>query len=140
MEVPMKTQYKTRQHDELIAYLSGVSGHITAADVCDHFRSQGNPIGTATVYRQLEKMVDAGLVTKYNIDPNSPACFEFLGKAHHSEEICYHCKCQQCGKLIHMHCDELPGLQKHIREDHGFIIDPMRTVFYGTCADCAGKG
>lgn len=130
--------YKTRQHDELIAYLATVPGHITVSDVCDHFRSRGTPIGTTTIYRQLEKMVDAGLVTKYNLEPNSPACFEYVG--HSREETCYHCKCQLCGKLIHMHCHEFPGLQQHIQEHHGFVIDPLRTVFYGVCAQCAAEG
>lgn len=134
-----KSQYKTRQHDDLLRYLRTVPGqHITAADICEHFRCCGKPIGTATVYRQLEKMVSAGLVTKYNIDAGSPACFEFVGDRHtQSEERCYHCKCEQCGKLIHMHCEELPELERHIREHHGFSIDPMRTVFFGLCAECA---
>lgn len=133
----MKGQYRTKQRDELRAFLESVPGrHITAGDVCEYFKNAGTPIGMATVYRQLEKMVDEGIVSKYSIDAGSPACFEYTG-AHLSEENCYHCKCQVCGKLIHMHCDELSGLQKHILEHHGFSIDPMRTVFYGTCADCA---
>ena len=92
----------------------------------------------ATVYRQLERMVDEGLIAKYNIDVNTPACFEYLG-SHLGEETCYHCKCCVCGKLIHMHCDELPELQKHVLEHHGFSIDPVRTIFYGVCSDCAEK-
>lgn len=134
-----KGEYKTRQHDELLRYMRASAGqHITAADVCEHFRGCGHTIGTATVYRQLEKMVDAGLVTKFIIDGTSPACFQYVGDAHEDgEETCYHCKCESCGKLIHMHCDEIPELHRHIRSEHGFVIDPMRTVFYGLCADCA---
>lgn len=136
----MKGQYRTKQRDELRTFLESVPGkHITAGDVCEYFKKSGTPIGMATVYRQLEKMVDEGLVTKYNIDAGSPACFEYMG-SHLSEDNCYHCKCQVCGKLIHMHCDELSGLQKHILEHHGFSIDPMRTVFYGVCQSCAEAG
>lgn len=132
-----KGSYKTRQGDELRSFLESVPGqHITAADVCDYFRRSGKPMGMATVYRQLDKLVDEGVIAKYNIDASSPACFEYLG-AHLSEEICYHCKCSVCGKLIHMHCDELPELQKHILQHHGFAIDPVRTIFYGVCSDCA---
>ncbi len=132
-----KGSYKTRQGDELRSFLESVPGqHITAADVCDYFRRSGKPMGMATVYRQLDKLVDEGVIAKYNIDASSPACFEYLG-AHLSEEICYHCKCSVCGKLIHMHCEELPELQKHILQHHGFAIDPVRTIFYGVCSDCA---
>ena len=131
-----KGQYKTRQRDELRAFLESASGkHITAGDVCEYFKNTGRPMGVATVYRQLEKMVDEGIVTKYSIDANTPACFEYMGS--HLDDTCYHCKCQSCGKLIHMHCDELPELQKHILEHHGFAIDPMRTIFFGICKECA---
>ena len=131
-----KAQYKTKQRDELRAFLEQAPGrHITAGDVCEYFRQAGRPIGMATVYRQLEKMVDEGIVTKYSIDANTPACFEYLG-THLNEETCYHCKCQVCGKLIHMHCEELPELEKHILEHHGFAIDPVRTVFFGVCREC----
>lgn len=135
-----KASYKTKQGDELRSYLESVPDrHITAADVCDYFRRSGKSIGMATVYRQLERMVDEGIVAKYNIDPNSPACFQYLGQ-HSGESVCYHCKCQVCGRLIHMRCQELPELQKHIWEHHGFAIDPVRTVFYGVCQQCREEG
>ena len=137
-----KAQYQTKQRDELLTYLESMSGqHITVNDVCEYFRVKGKSIGTTTVYRQLEKMVDQGIVTKYVIDAGSPACFEFVGAdSHHQDGSCYHCKCEVCGKLVHMHCDEIPQMQQHIREHHGFVIDPTRTVFYGVCETCAEKG
>ena len=132
-----KNQYKTRQRQELLDYLRSAGGdHITVNDVCGHFQRHGKPIGTATVYRQLERMVDEGLVNKYLIDAASPACFEYVGRESHGGETCYHCKCEQCGKLFHLHCGELKGLSAHLLEEHGFQINPMRTVFYGLCEAC----
>ena len=71
-----------------------------------------------------------------NIDAASPACFEYVGRESHGGETCYHCKCEQCGKLFHLHCGELKGLSAHLLEEHGFQINPMRTVFYGLCEAC----
>lgn len=133
------SQYKTKQREALLSYLMTVPGeHVTAADVCSHFRERGASIGTATVYRHLESLVDEGLVSKYIIDGASPACFEYLGAEHpHGrDEICFHCKCEKCGKLIHLHCDELAGIGAHLAAHHGFAINPMRTVFYGICDAC----
>ncbi|MBR1779879.1 MAG: transcriptional repressor [Oscillospiraceae bacterium] len=135
-----KIQYKTRHRDELLAYLRTIPGeHFTVAEVVAAFERRGQSIGTTTVYRQLERMVGEGLVTKYIIDAGSPACFEYVGGAaeHACGEACYHCKCEVCGALIHLHCDELPALERHIRAEHGFSLDPARTVFYGVCAKCA---
>ena len=130
------SQYKTKQREALLRYLMTVPGeHVTAADVCAHFRGQGAAIGTATVYRHLENLVDEGLVSKYVIDGASPACFEYIGGGC-GDEPCFHCKCMRCGTLIHLHCGELAGLGQHIAAEHGFTIDPMRTVFYGVCDAC----
>lgn len=134
----IKPKYKTKQREMLISYLSSVSGeHITAGDVCEYFKEQGVSIGQATVYRQLESLVDEGIVNKYMIDANSPACFEYMGEEIHAGAgICFHCKCSKCGKLLHLHCEELMEIQDHLQKEHGFMLDPKRTVFYGICEEC----
>ena len=113
-----KSKYKTKQREAILAFFRSMPGeHITAGDVCDHIRATGEGIGTATVYRHLENMVDEGLVNKYTIDSNSPACFEYIGPdAHSGPETCFHCKCEKCGALIHLHCDELNAIQAHLME------------------------
>lgn len=133
-----RSKYKTKQRDIMLDYFRTVEGtHITASDVCAYMKKQGNSIGQATVYRQLESLVDEGIINKYIIDGNSPACFEYMGEDSHAHgEMCFHCKCEQCGKLIHLHCDELEGIGQHLFIDHRFKLDPMRTVFYGICDEC----
>lgn len=134
-----RSRYTTRHYAEVASYLESRCGeHITAQDVCDHFRQIGRPISTTTVYRQLERLVDEGTVSKYIIDANSPACFEF--NLHKAEEhsSCYHCKCEKCGKLIHLHCEEIQELAGHLAREHHFILNAARTVFYGLCEECAG--
>ena len=133
-----RSMYKTKQREELLEYLISVQGsHITVNDIKYHFMEKGINIGVATIYRQLEKMVDEGLVTKYVIDANSPACFEYTADDDgHDKDVCFHCKCEKCGKLIHLHCEELEGIQSHLVDEHEFVLNPMRTVLYGICSDC----
>ncbi len=135
-----RSKYKTKQSTLLLQYLETVPGvHITAGDVCEYLKKQETPISQSTVYRQLEALVDEGLLQKYIIDANSPACFEYVGKAAHEESdnlTCFHCKCERCGKLIHLHCEELDEIREHMLLEHHFRIDPIRTVFYGLCEDC----
>ena len=122
----------------LIEYLQTMPGvHITAADVCEYFKNQGIAIGQSTIYRHLEALVDEGVISKYIIDANTPACFEYIGADSHSNaEICFHCKCEKCGKLIHLHCEEMEEIEGHLYKEHRFKLNPMRTVFYGLCEDC----
>ena len=132
--------YKTRQREELLEYLVSVQGeHITVNDIKIYFQNKGRSIGVATIYRQLEKMVNEGIVTKYTIDINSPACFEYTAADSHEKDVCFHCKCEKCGKLIHLHCEELEEMQGHLKEEHEFKLNPMRTVLYGICIECEDK-
>ncbi len=136
-----KVHYKTKHKEELEEYLSTIPGeHFTASDVCDHFKKIGRPMGTTTVYRQLERLVGDGRVNKYIIDENSSACFEYIGAERDCyARGCFHCKCEKCGMLIHMECHELSLIKDHLMEEHGFVLDPLRTVFYGICEKCKSK-
>ncbi|MBQ9643726.1 MAG: transcriptional repressor [Lachnospiraceae bacterium] len=134
----IRSKYRTRQRAILLEYFESVPGsHFTAADVYEYFKLHGITIGQSTIYRQLERFVDEGILNKYIIDSSSPACFEYIQPDDHVEtEVCFHCKCEKCGKLIHLHCDELQEIQAHLLAEHHFKLNPMRTVFYGLCEDC----
>ena len=113
-----KAQYKTKQMAELISYLKKEEGrHVTVSEISDYFTEKGISVGTTTIYRNLEKMVEEGIVAKYTVDGTSS-------------------KCEKCGKLIHLQCDEVENLRKHMMEHHSFEMNPVRTVFYGICSDC----
>ena len=133
-----KAQYKTKQMTELLTFLKSVpDSHVTVNDISSYFKDQGIQIGTTTVYRHLERLVSEGVVAKYVVDGTSSACFEYIGEQEHAPApSCYHCKCEKCGKLIHLHCDEVESLRQHMAEHHDFEMDSLRTVFYGVCSEC----
>lgn len=133
-----KAKYQTRQMAELLSYLQSAEGrHVTVSEICTYFKEQGITVGTTTIYRHLERMVDQGIVAKYVVDGTSSACFEYLGgKEECHKPVCFHCKCEKCGKLIHLQCDEAVNLGQHMLKHHGFQMDSIRTVFYGICAEC----
>ena len=141
----VKAAYKTRQQDLLLSFLKQTKGvHFTAEDVRNHFLQKQITIGMATIYRQLEKFVADGSVLKYFIDDQSAACFEYTGESRKDVEEGafgghFHIKCEKCGVLIHLDCEELLHLQKHLMEKHGITLNLFRTVFYGLCADCRSK-
>ena len=80
-----------------------------------------------------------GLAAKYVVDGSSSACFEYIGDHGEEHENCYHCKCEKCGKLIHLQCNEVESLKQHMQQHHDFRMDSHRTVFYGICGECSKK-
>ncbi len=136
--MPRKTTYKTKQMVQLIDYLKTTEGHhVMVSDICDHFEEMGISVGITTIYRNLDKLVEQGVVAKYVVDQTNGACFEYLGEHEATDHgSCYHCKCDNCGKIIHLECHEVEELGEHFLEHHGFLVNYQKIVFYGLCKDC----
>ncbi len=133
----MREKYRTKQKELLLDYLKErKSEHVNAKDICAHFDDCGYTIGCATVYRLLKQFTDEGLVNRYIIDDKAPACFQYIDRHECDEKECFHFKCEKCGKLIHLHCDELSGIRNHLMSEHHLSLDSMRTVLYGLCEEC----
>ncbi len=138
MIVAEKTTYRTRAQKELLDFLQAAPGkHFTAAEIKDCLAAENKPIGTATIYRQLERFVEDGSIRKYVLGPGDCACYAYTKDQQCSSH--FHCVCEVCGKLIHMDCDELRTIRAHLLEHHGFSWDAGKTVFYGICEQCRDK-
>lgn len=132
----MRESYRTRQQEELRRILEKTPGrHYTVAQLRTLLMESGQPIGTTTIYRQLDKLVEDGVVQKYLLETGDSACYAFIGE-HEECASHFHCKCEECGQLIHMDCEELAAIQKHILDHHGFCWNMGRTIFYGICDQC----
>jgi Fur family ferric uptake transcriptional regulator len=84
--------------------------------------------------------VDAGTVRKYTIEEGKCACYQYVGDSEYNH-CCehYHLKCSECGKLLHVSCEFMDEINEHIKNEHNFIIDNSKTVFYGICKECANN-
>lgn len=134
-----QSHYKTKQQALILDYLSSLKGkHVTVNQISEHFKLQNTPIGTATIYRHLEKLVDEGQVKKYLVDGIIGACFQYVD-SNETEYIEYHFKCDKCGKLFHQQCRVIDELENHISDTHNFQINASKTIFYGTCTQCASR-
>ena len=128
--------YQTKQGRALVEYLrSQGSRHVSVQQIAAGLPEK---IGTATIYRQLDKLAARGLVRKY-VSDGDPACYQYVGEDAKDCMQHFHLKCSSCGELIHLECEEMGHLSEHILREHGFRTDPLRSVLYGTCAECLKK-
>jgi Fur family ferric uptake transcriptional regulator len=127
--------YNTKQSQAIIGYIASLDGgHATVADIARHFESVKSPIGLATIYRHLDRLVETGKVRKYFIGGVSSACYQHVpddGCAEH-----FHLKCDGCGATLHLRCGMLDEIPKHVYEEHSFRINTNKMIFYGKCAAC----
>lgn len=130
--------YKTKQRDVIINALRQLNGHTTAEALVAHLHQNGQVVGLATVYRNLDKLVNEGAVLKYTLPEGLSACYQYLdacgGEKGHSHLIC-----TQCGGVTHLACEAVNTFATHLQQQHGYVLDKHKTVFYGRCARCAGN-
>lgn len=130
--------YSTKQQQAVLRCLEQRREELlTAADLAEDLRREGCPVGLATVYRQLEKLEQAGRVHKVNTEEG--AFYQFCSHDANGHRDCFLLKCEKCGCIRHLDCSHLQILYDHLEQDHHFRINPRRTLFLGLCEQCAGK-
>jgi Fur family ferric uptake transcriptional regulator len=128
--------YHTRQGQSILDYMKSLGGsHVTVNQVVRHFEDTEEAVGQTTVYRHLEKLAAGGMIRKYILHDGKSACYQYIADEKNCREH-FHLKCESCGALIHVDCDFLDEISRHLLYRHHFQIDLLKTVFYGTCKTC----
>lgn len=130
--------YRTKQRDRILNCLQNHREHVTAEQVREYLKAEGESVGQTTIYRNLDKLVEEGTVLKYASAGGLGACYQYVGQSGHSPDH-YHLICTGCGQVIHLECRYLDELSAHIREEHQFSFDKFKTVLYGHCSRCAAE-
>ena len=134
----VRTSYKTKHRDQILSILQE-SGkvHMTAGQILDELKARGVSIGVATIYRQLDRLVEEGAVNKYMVDAVTGACYEYRD-GHGGNSAYVHGKCEKCGKVVHIERKAVESAMQSLSGGGGDDFEPdwTRTLFYGICGDC----
>lgn len=128
--------YKTKQKQLILDCLKkNAHTSMTAKDIEDCLTHENVLVGKSTIYRYLEKLIISGEIRKFVDDESKSASFQFLGKEHDCNAH-MHLKCMNCGKLLHLKCNHMASVNKHLLEQHNFAIDNSKTILLGVCDSC----
>lgn len=109
-------------------------GYVTVMDIENYLKENDCQVGLTTIYRHLEKMEKDGIVTKFSVEGQPGACFQYIEQGENQD--CFYIKCEECGEVTKMECHHLAELYSHVNADHHFSINPKKTIFYGKCEKC----
>ncbi|MGB2954167.1 MAG: Fur family transcriptional regulator [Gaiellaceae bacterium] len=106
---------------------------LTAQEIFDQLRSEGRPVGIASVYRTLEQLSKEGFLQRIEIGAGS-ARFEPIhtGGEHH-----HHLVCDDCGKVEAFADDELERTLGKVEKRTGYSVAGHDVVLRGACSECA---
>ncbi len=124
----MKKQ-RTTQQRTIIEEICFSSTHpLSIDDVEARGKKRLCTLNRVTVYRNLNRMVDAGELTRFT-HPEKGTLYEQANRPHH-----HHFFCKTCEATF-----ELPGCGLSLKEQTpaGFIVEGHEVFLNGICAACA---
>ena len=127
-------RYKTKQRSILLDFFaSHPERSFSAAEL---IASRELKLGEATIYRQLSKLSEEGSLNKIILNASEGARYQYHPM--HECEGHFHLRCTKCGELVCAECSFMENMGRHLGLDHGFTVDPKKTVIYGICKSCKG--
>ena len=109
--------------------------HLSAEEIAGRVAKRGGPVGTATVYRTLELLVESGLVKEHDFGEGfkryEPGSSGAGGGQPHE-----HCICSSCGAVAEFSNDRLERMIALLAEEVEFRPHHHRLEIYGLCRRC----
>ena len=126
--------YNTKQKKLLDEYLlQNKSKQFSANDIISSICPNRN--GSSTIYRLISKMVSDGTLVRISGNDGKKILYQYAGKETYCSKH-FHLRCTKCGQLIHLDCPHLDNIGNHLKKEHNFSVDTLKTVFYGLCSNC----
>ena len=135
----MAKEYKTKSKTQILEYIRDQKdNHFSAQQVYDYLSGEKTRINLATVYRNLDKLAEDGVLLRYKSMGNSSVMYQYAME----EKDCHnhlHMQCRKCGRIIHLECGFMKEIAEHLERDHGFTVECEGSVILGLCRECAKK-
>ena len=121
----------TRQKAAIHAALEDAEEFLTAQELHDRLRHQGERVGLATVYRSLQALSDAGEVDQLRTDDGETA-YRRCSRGHH-----HHLVCRNCGRTVEVEGPAVEHWADKVALAHGFTDVSHTLEIFGLCSACS---
>ena len=117
----------TKQRESLLDALAEIKAPTTARELCQQIIKKNPSVNFSTVYRNLEMLVEEGLVSQLELGRGA-SYYELKW----SDKHYHHMICKGCGKI--QKTDFCPF--KHMPPTRDFVPIEHRFEIYGFCRGC----
>ena len=128
--------YRTKGRQLILSYLEATKERtVSVSEIQEFMEQQGNPVIVSTIYRNLAALVAQGKVMKFVADKGDKSTYRYIEPEHDCHKH-LHIQCVKCGKVIHLECDFMRSIEKHVLEEHGISLLCENSILYGVCQGC----
>ncbi|OAI48011.1 Fur family transcriptional regulator [Planctomycetaceae bacterium SCGC AG-212-F19] len=125
-----RPQRFTDQQRDMVRYIFEKHDHFDAEQLIDELKRDGFSVSRATVYRTLNKLVDAGLLRRLELGPRSYYEHDY-GYPQHE-----HLVCEKCGKMIEFQNPAVEQMIRDVCQDNHFQTNGHTFIIRGICGAC----
>jgi Fur family ferric uptake transcriptional regulator len=125
----------TPKRVEVMRLLAAESSFCSADDVWQRLKPSFTQIGLPTVYRILDELTEAGVITRIFLSDRKQYYFLCTNRQHH-----HHFVCESCRRVEDVgHCG-LDGIAGEIMQRSGARVTSHILQLNGVCRSCLAKG
>jgi Fur family ferric uptake transcriptional regulator len=125
-----RAQRFTNPQRQMVRFIFSTHNHFDAEQLCKEMVQAGLDVSRATVYRTLNKLVDAGLLRRLQLGERVAYEHDY-GYPQHD-----HLHCERCGKVLEFQSPEIEAALQRIAQEHRFRASTYNLVIHGTCDAC----
>ncbi len=122
------TKY-SRQRAALLTLLQSTKTHPTAEWLYQELKREFPKISLATVYRNLNLLVDSGEILRLDIGTGTER-FDAATNRH------YHFICRRCLAVLDLDMPPMDTLDRRAEENNAVHVEKHTLLFYGVCQNC----
>ena len=122
--------YNTKQKDLILKVIKTREREFTIKDIYNEVKDK---TGLTTIYRLVDRLAEEGELNKY-IGKDNVTYYNYLEKCDKKNH--FYLKCELCGSMIHVDCDCIEDLSKHILKNHKFKPTNEHIIINGICDSC----
>ena len=121
----------TRQRDIVAQTVFRSHDHPSVDAIRRALKERGEHVGTATVYRTLELLVESGLVRAHDFGEGFRRFEPMPEQGDHEHLIS-----ERCGRVVEFQNERLERMLPIIADEHAFQHQRHRVEIYGVCREC----
>lgn len=118
----------SEQRIKIFNHVLDFERHFTTTELAQVVQKTDPDIGSATVYRTIALLLDAGLLRETLMDEAGQSYFELASEAHHD-----HIVCLDCQHIFEFHDEQIEHLQEQAAQKMNFRPIQHRHVVYARC-------
>jgi Fur family ferric uptake transcriptional regulator len=121
----------TPQREHIATALFDADLHLSAEALERRLKERGHRIGTATIYRTLDILLEAGLARAHDFGEGVRRFEASPERGDHG-----HFVCTRCGAVTEFTEDRVDRMLGFLADEHHFLLQRHRVELHGLCREC----